>query len=589
MDANWRILPHDVAVVRALEKAASIPPVVAQLLICRGIRDPETAREFLDAKLSGLRDPDLLPGVKKAAALIHATVKANKKIIIYGDYDADGITSTAILYRCLKLMGASVGYYVPHRIDEGYGLNVEAIEKLSERGTDLIITVDCGIASVAEAARAKELGLDLIITDHHEMGETLPDATALVHPRLPGTNYPFGGLCGAGVALKLAWALCQLECESKRVTDRYKNYLLSAVGLAAIGTVADVVPLTDENRLLVRHGLNCLREFPVLGISALSKITGLQDKPALASDDIGFTLAPRLNAAGRLGQAQLAIELLTTDSTERATALADYLHQLNDSRSSLERSVQLAATKQIKDEFDPENDPALVLAGRGWHPGIIGIVAGRLAEKYNRPVVMIALDEAGVKPGVGSCRSANGLNLHEALQACDHLLLGHGGHAAAAGLQIDEAQIENFRHEFFEYAASNVSEADRVSELVIDAEAPFTQLTRQIVEQIDLLGPFGQGNPRPLMCATGAKLATPPKRIGGGERHLSIQLEHHGIKIRGVAFGRGDWAEELEQSEGPLDIAYHPVINTFRGRSNVELHLVAWKPTQSKTLAPQTR
>lgn len=588
MDATWRILPHDLAVVRTLERAASIPSVVAQLLVCRGIRDVDTAREFLDAKLSGLRDPESLPGVEDAATRIHAAAKAGKKIVVYGDYDADGITSTAILYRCLKLMGASISYYVPHRIDEGYGLNNDALDKLSERQTDLVITVDCGIASVEEAAHAKKLELELIITDHHEMGSTLPDAAALVHPRLPGTNYPFGGLCGAGVALKLAWALCQRECESKRVTDRYKNYLLSAVGLAAIGTVADVVPLTDENRLLVRHGLNCLREFPVPGVSALMKVTGLNDKPALASDDIGFTLAPRLNAAGRLGQAQLAIELLTTDSNERAAALADYLHQLNDSRSSLERSVQLAATKQIKDEFDPENDPALVLAGHGWHPGIIGIVAGRLAEKYNRPVVMIALDEAGVKPGVGSCRSANGLNLHEALEACDHLLLGHGGHAAAAGLQIDESQIETFREEFCEYATTHVTEADRVAELVIDAEAPFSQLTREIVQQIDFLGPFGQGNPRPLMCATGAKLATPPKRIGGGERHLAIQLVHHGVKIRGVAFGRGDWAEELEQTDGPLDIAYHPVINTFRGRSNVELHLVAWKPSESKIPANQS-
>ncbi|MBA2116162.1 single-stranded-DNA-specific exonuclease RecJ [Bremerella alba] len=582
MDATWRILPHDMSIVRALERAASIPPVVAQLLVCRGIRDAEAAREFLDAKLSGLRDPELLPGVKEAAAVIHAAAHADKKIIIYGDYDADGITSTAILYRCLKLMGASVSYYVPNRIDEGYGLNNEALTKLAERGTDLVITVDCGIASVAEADHAKELGLELIITDHHEMAERLPAASVIVHPRLPGTNYPFGGLCGAGVALKLAWAMCQLECDSKRVTDRYKNYLLSAVGLASIGTVADVVPLTDENRLLVRHGLNCLREFPVPGVSALAKVTNLNDKPYLASDDIGFTLAPRLNAAGRLGQAQLGIELLTTDSNERAAALADYLHQLNDSRSSLERSVQLAANKQIKDEFDPENDSALVLAGHGWHPGIIGIVAGRLSDKYNRPVVMIALDEAGVKHGVGSCRSANGLNLHEALQACDHLLLGHGGHAAAAGLQIDEAQIENFRHEFCEYAAANVTDEDRVAELVIDAEAPFTQLTKQIVQQIDQLGPFGQSNPRPLMCATGAKLAAPPKKIGGGERHLAIQLEHHGVKIRGVAFGRGEWADELEATDGPLDIAYHPVINTFRGRSNVELHLVAWKPTESK-------
>jgi len=580
MDVHWRILPHDTSLVRSLESSAQVPPVVAQLLIGRGINDPQTAREFLDAKLSGLRDPGELPGVQPAAELVYKAARDGQNVTIYGDYDADGITGSAILYRCLKLIGAQVNYYVPNRIDEGYGLNCDAIDKLADLKTELIITVDCGIASVREVAHAKSRGLQVVITDHHEMANELPAADVLVHPRLPGHNYPFGQLCGAGVALKLAWALCQLHSESKKVNERLKSYLLSAVGLAAIGTVADVVPLLDENRLLVRHGLNCLREFPVPGVKALMKITGLHEKPQLASDDIGFTLAPRLNAAGRLGQAQLAIELLTTDSNERATALADYLHQLNDSRSSLERSVQLQATKQVKDLFDP-NDPALVLAGRGWHPGIIGIVAGRLAEKYNRPVVMIAQDESGVKPGVGSCRSANGLNLHDALIACDHVLLGHGGHAAAAGLQIDDAQVDAFRELFFEYVESNVKEADRKPEIVIDAEAPFSQLTRTIVQQIDLLGPFGQGNPRPLMCASGAKLATPPKRIGGGQRHLSIHLEHHGVKIRGVAFGHGDWAEELESEPGPLDIAYHPVINTFRGRSNVELQLVAWKPSQN--------
>ncbi|EAQ78089.1 single-stranded-DNA-specific exonuclease RecJ [Blastopirellula marina] len=586
MEKRWRIFPHDAARIRQLEQSAGVPPVVAQLLISRGICDPNAIRGFLEAKFSDLRDPDLLPGVTAAVERIDAAIKAKRRITIYGDYDADGITGSAILYRCLQTLGADVGYYVPSRFDEGYGLNSEALEKLVQRGTHLLITVDCGIASVKEADRAKELGLELIITDHHEMAERLPDAAAIVHPRLPGTNYPFGGLCGAGVAFKLAWALCQKASNARRVTDRLRNFLLTAVGLASIGTVADVVPLLDENRLIVRHGLNCLREHSVPGIEALLEVAKLGDKKQLTSEDIGFMIGPRLNAAGRLGQAQLAIELLTTDSPERARALAEYIHQLNDSRGSLERSINLAAQKQAKEEFDPVNDPALVLAGHGWHVGVIGIVAGRLAEKYNRPVILIALDQAGVKPGVGSARSACGLNLHEALKSCEHHLLGCGGHAAAAGLQISPDKIEAFRAEFLEYAASEVTDESQIAELAIDAEAPISQLTFKTITQIEMLAPFGAGNRRPIMCASGAKLVDKPKRIGGGERHLSVHLEHHGVRIRGVAFGQGDWAEPLAKHDGLLDIAFQPVINNFRGRNNVELQLVDWKPHEANNPPP---
>ena len=579
MNKHWRIFPHNEDQIRQMEQAAKVPPIVAQLLISRGINNPETARTFLDAKLSGLRDPSLLPDVPAATEIIYQAAIDKKRIVIYGDYDADGITSTAILYRCLQMLSADVGYYMPNRMEEGYGLNKEAITKLAERNTDVIISVDCGIASLEEAALAKSLGMQLVITDHHQMAESLPDAAAIVHPQHPDFEYPFHGLCGAGVALKLAWSLCQKASDAKRVTDRLKNYLLSAVGLASIGTVADMVPLLDENRVLVRHGLNCLREHQVPGIEALMKVTKLNAKPHLASDDIGFMIAPRLNAAGRLGQAQLAVELLTTDSTERAKALAEYIHELNESRGSLERSIYKQAHKQAKDDFDPVNDPALVLAGHGWHPGVIGIVAGRLAEKYNRPTIVIALDQAGIKPGTGSARSANGLDLHAALNSCSHHLLGCGGHKAAAGLSIEANKVEAFRAEFFEHAASSIAEGDRVAELLIDAEAPLSQLTRRTVEQIDMMAPFGQGNRRPTLCATGITLADPPKRMGGGERHLSVHLNHHGVKIRGVAFGKGDWADELQEHNGPFDIAYHPMINHFRGRANVEIQLVDWKPS----------
>ncbi len=408
MAKRWRIRPHDPARIAALQREANVSPVVAQLLIARSICDPRQVHEFLNPKLNGLRDPDLLPGVPDAAERLMRAIRSERPIVVYGDYDADGITGTALLVECLTLLGAKVSYYVPHRIDEGYGLNDEALKTLADRGASVVVTVDCGIASVSEAETAQSLGLELIVTDHHEFADRLPASAAIVHPRLPGTAYPFAGLSGSGVAFKLAWAVCQRANESKKVSPRMRDFLVKAVGLAAIGTVADVVPLLDENRILVRHGLASLTQDVGLGLQRLMKLTGLDGKSCLECEDIGFTLAPRLNAAGRLGQAQLAVELLTTTSTERAAALAEYLHELNSSRESLERSVYLAAAKMAQDQFDPENDAALVLAGRDWHPGVIGIVAGRLAEKYHRPVVMIALDGLGVKAGIGSVSGVAG-------------------------------------------------------------------------------------------------------------------------------------------------------------------------------------
>ena len=364
-----------------------------------------------------------------------------------------------------------------------------------------------------------------------------------------------------------------------------RDFLVQAVGLAALGTVADVVPLVNENRILVRHGLASLQQSPTIGLTALMKIAGLADKPCLDAEDIAFSLAPRLNAAGRLGQAQLGVELLVTDQPQRAAELASYLDGLNNSRQTLERSIYLAANKMIKEQFDPVRDAALVLASHGWHPGVLGIVAGRLAEKHHRPVVLVAWNQLGVKPGAGSARSVPGFDLHAALGACGHHLLSYGGHAAAAGLTIEESKIDAFRADFCEHAASELSEEQRIAEISIDAEAPLSAFTLQIVTQIDQMGPFGQGNGRPLMCATGVKLVDPPKLMGSSGRHLSMRLTQHDVTLRAVAFGGGDWAEELAKAKGPLDVAFRPVINTFQGRRNVELHLIDWREQEDRPSA----
>lgn len=577
MIRRWRIHPHDPERIAGLQRAAGVPAVVAQLLLCRGISDPVQARQFLDSRLSDLRDPAALPGCSEAARILDAAIRERRRIVVYGDYDVDGAAATAILRQCIKLLGGNVGYYLPSRLEEGYGLNAEAIGRLVAEKTELLVTVDCGIAGVEEASVARRHGLELIVTDHHEPPLTLPDAAAIVHPRLPGTTYPFGGLSGSGVAFKLAWAICQQASGATKVAPAMRDFLLKAVGMAALGTVADVVPLVDENRVLVRHGLASLRQPDWIGMKALLEVAGLGQKTRLDAEDIAFQIAPRLNAAGRLGQAPLAVELLVTDRADRAAELAQYLDQLNADRQTLERSIYLAANKQIKELDGLENEPALVLAQHGWHRGVLGIVAGRLAEKYHRPVVLIAWDPLGVRPGVGSARSVPGFHLHAALEACHECLLSHGGHAAAAGLSIEEAKFEAFHASFCEHAAEHLGQNGSPADLLVDAEAPLSAFTMEVVDQIEQLAPFGHGNSRPVLCASGVDLAASPQRMGSSGRHLAVRLRQHDITLRAVAFGREEWADTLGAASGPLDVAFRPVVNTFRGRRSVELHLVDWR------------
>jgi single-stranded-DNA-specific exonuclease len=576
---RWLVFPHDAARVRDLEKTLGVSPVVAQLLLRRGITDPENAKQFLDPRLSELREPSALPGIDRAVDVIQQAIADKRRIVVYGDYDADGMTATAILVRCLSLLGNECGYYVPSRLDDGYGLNREAIAQLRDRGAELLITVDCGINSLDCARYAKELGLGLVITDHHLGGPEVPAADAVVHPALPGTSYPFHELCGAAVAFKLAWALCQRASGTTRVQPAHRDFLLQALGLAALGTVCDVVPLIDENRIIVRHGLTHLVSHGCLGLSELMRIAGLRGRQKLTSEDLAFGIGPRLNAAGRLGQAQLGVELLTSEHKPRVAALAEYLQQLNQSRDSLDRSAYLGALKQIKEQFNGDHDAGFVLADRDWHAGVIGIVAGRIAEKFHRPTILISLDSLQSKPAVGSGRSACGVHLHRALEYCSDLLISFGGHAAAAGLKIADDQIDAFRDRFCEYVEQHSHPDERVAELQIDVEALFGQLSLDTLRELEQLAPFGQGNSRPILCATDVRLSEAPRRIGNGERHLALKFVQRGVRMRGVAFGKAEWADQLHDLSRPLDVAFHPVINEFNGRRSVELQLLDWRPS----------
>ncbi len=577
MAKQWLFKGHDSAAILELAKKSAVEPVVAQLLLNRGITEHRAIETFLEARFSDLREPELLPGVQAASERIFAAIQAKTPITVYGDYDADGMTGTSILFSCLRLLGAEVQYFVPNRLEDSYGLSCESIQKLAQRGRKMIISVDCGIGSIKEADLCRELAIDLIITDHHRMSDQLPDAVVIVHPALPGYNYPFHGLCGAGVAFKLAWAICQHASQAKKVSTALREFLFQATTLAALGTVADVVPLLDENRIIVRHALKLMQQHGPLGLKALMKQTKLDQKSTLTAEDIAFTLAPRLNAAGRLGQAQLGIELLTTQDPQRAAVLAEYIDRLNGDRKSLERSIVIAATKQAKEQFDIENDSAFVLAGPGWHLGVIGVVASQLSEKFHRPVVIIGMDSTGQKPATGSARSQGIIDLHSALQQCQDHLISYGGHAAAAGLRIEERNIAAFREAFSEVVSTQLTGQRPIASLHIDAEATFKQMNLNTVCTMERLAPFGAFNPRPILVASNVDLADPAKAMGSGDRHMSVKLAQYGSSMRGVAFGQAEWIEPLNNHRGQIDVAFRPNINEFNGMKRVELQLLDWR------------
>jgi single-stranded-DNA-specific exonuclease len=578
MPRIWHYLPHDQAQIRHLAQSLNVSSVLARILAARGLASADQARSFLEPRLNDLHDPELLPGVSDVADRVVAAVRAGRKIVIYGDYDVDGVTATTLLWHCLKLAEARVDYYLPDRVCEGYGLNCEALRRLhADDPNTLVISVDCGITSLREAALARELGLELVVTDHHEPAKVLPEAAGIIHPGLPGASYPFRDLCGAGVAFKLAWAICARLGDGKRSSPRMREFLLAALGLAALGTVADVVPLLGENRLLVRFGLNALRERATPGLKELFRASGLAEKPQIDAEDVAFVLAPRINAAGRMGTARLAVELLTTSSTERAAKLADYLEELNRQRQMAERKILKQARELVARNPAWERDPTLVLAHPEWSSGIVGIVASRIAEQYEKPAVLMAINPAD-QTAQGSARSYAGFDLNAALCACSEWLISHGGHQAAAGLRLSAANIDTFRQALNEYAVRHhrVTEQDRA--LRIDAEVGLADLTHKAVSELERLGPFGRGNPKPVFASTRVELAEPPRTMGEGERHLSLRLRHYGKVLRAIAFGRAEWAAQMAAVEVPLEISYAAGINHFRGQQNVELQIVDWKP-----------
>jgi len=539
------------------EKLGVVRPI-AQVLLNRGLSSPEQAAYFLQAGIEQLRDPLEIPGMKSGAERIVRALTNEEKILIYGDYDVDGITATALLTVFLRNRKGKVSYYIPDRLEEGYGLNPQALQQAKANGTGLIITVDCGISALQEADFARKIGLDLVITDHHQPPPELPQAVAVINPKLAPGEHPWSVLAGVGVAFKLAQAVCKLQGE--------EHHCEELLDLVALGTVADIVPLREENRILVKEGLKRITALKRPGVQALLNVAGLKTEQ-ISAGQVGFVLAPRLNACGRLSQADTGVELLLTEDAEQAEKLARLLDQENKNRQALETGILNEALELMGQKNDPARDRVIVLASANWHPGVIGIVASRLVEKFYRPAIMISIED-GV--GKGSARSIAGFNLYQALQHVEGLLLKFGGHEMAAGLSIREENIPELKAALNKYAHEVMSEKDLLPSLQVDCDIFPAEINPALIEDMEKLAPFGYQNPAPVFVLRD-RVVSNWRQIGNNNNHLKLRvLAGKDNWLDAVVFQAGGLKEEACTLER-CDLAFIPEMNTWQGRSQVQL------------------
>ena len=566
---RWNLRPSGPAGSRAELERAGLPPLCAAVLCARGVDTAPAASAFLAHGPDLLHDPFLLQDMEKAVERISRAIREQETLAVYGDYDVDGITATCLLTQFLRTLGGQVVSYIPDRTEEGYGLNNHAIDALARQGVTLIVTVDCGITAAQEVEYARALGVDVVITDHHQCKEVLPQAVAVVDPRRPDCSYPFPDLAGVGVALKLALALT--------APPERPQVLLDYGELAAIGTVADVMLLQGENRALVHLGLERLADCSRPGLQALLREAGCPRGQVPTTVTIGYGLAPRINAAGRMEQAGTALELLLTQDPQRGQELAQELCQLNRLRQAIELEI-FQHCDQLLTHTPALSAPVIVLAGEGWHQGVIGIVASRLAEKYACPAFMISLD--GDK-GKGSCRSFGGFNLFGALERCAPLLDSYGGHELAAGFSIRRDNIPAFRAALCQLVEEFAGHQPMESFLDVDCEIPHCSLlSTQDVESLSLLEPFGSGNPKPVFLLRSVCVLSHTD-VGGG-RHLKLRLRRDGVVMDAIFFSANTAACGIENGQR-LDIAFTLQINQFRGNRTVQLQLCDLRPAPTRS------
>ena len=559
----WKSRACDEAAATRLQAELGLSPAIARLLAIRGHGEPEQAARFLKPSLSHLLDPWLLTDLGVAVDRLLAATSKRERIVVHGDYDVDGVTSTVILRRALELMGADVTHFIPERLRDGYGLQPAVIDRLHADGAKVIVSVDCGIRAPDAARRARELGIDLIITDHHEPDAELPQALAVVNPKRFDCPYPDKNLAGVGVALKLVQGLCQ--------KTGHDHWLNAFVKIAAIGTLADVVPLVGENRVIAKLGLEQLTKGPhKVGLRALLDVSGLAGK-TIDSYHIAFMVAPRVNAAGRMATADIATRLLLASDESlaaEATALAQQLDAENTRRRAEEADIVTAARKAVETDPDVGAHTVLVVGGDGWHRGVIGIVASKLVDAFYRPAIVLSI-ENGVAHG--SCRSIPGFDVLAALESCAPLLQRFGGHKQAAGLQLEAARIPEFRRAVNDYAYAHLGPDDLRPNLHLDGPLDFDGITPAFVADLMAMAPFGLGNPKPLFTTGSVEVVDGPRRLK--ERHLKMSLRQRGRTFRAIAWNSVDKEPVFAGGSGALEVAYGLEQNEFNGATYTELRL----------------
>jgi len=542
---RWTIREiEDTDSVKALSDSLNISEVLARLLVLRNIKNFSQARSFFRPSLDSLHNPFLMNGMEEATSRVIQALTENQLICIYGDYDVDGTCATALLYLFLKELDANVDFYIPNRLTEGYGLSRDGIDAIKTSGASLIITVDCGITAIEETDYANKLGMDVIICDHHQPKEQLPPALAVLDPLKPACNYPFKFLSGAGVALKLAQGVCE-RIGKREMTMKYFD-------LVALAGAADIVPLIDENRILVKEGINQINSNPRAGILALIESSSLH-LGNLTSGQVVFTLAPRINAVGRLGDARRAVNLLITNNLNTARELAQVLETENYERRKIDVDTYDAALQLVEETVDLDNEIAIILHQEEWHPGVIGIVASRLVEKYYRPTIMLTTIDGVAK---GSARSITNFNIYDALQKCEDMLIHFGGHQAAAGLAVEIDKLQEFKERFNQIVKESISERDLMPEVIIDSKIKLSDITPKFIKILDEFSPFGPGNMRPVFLAEGVDVINTPRIVGNN--HIVATFKQNGSDkvFDAIGFNFGEYFDLIKRKNGKLDIVF---------------------------------
>jgi len=557
--SRWNLLP---SIPNENAGGTGIPLLILQLLYNRGITRSSDIDAFLAADERLRADPHILPGMHGAVARLYRALLSREKIAIYGDFDADGITATALLVQGLSMLDCEAIPYIPDRINEGYGLRTAALETLHKQGVSLVVTVDCGITAVSEVNKAGRMGLDIIVTDHHVPPDDIPSAAAVIDPKLPGSEYPTSELAGVGVALKLLEALFSGLGKADKLEE--------VIDLVALGTVADMVPLLGENRYLVKRGLRVLNNSPRLGIKEIINRTGL-DASSISSTSISWTIAPRLNAAGRIGDAMNSYRLLMTDSVEEARQLAEWLEQKNLERQKLTSQALERAREQVKPQVD---HPLLIACDPGYSAGIIGLVAGRLTEEYYKPAIVI---RTGDRYCGGSSRSIPEFNMIDALNKCSHLLTRFGGHSRAAGLSLYTRDLPQLKQALLEIAAEELEGVDLRPRMDIDAETTLPDLAGDTYPTIQKMAPFGQGNPVPTFLSRKVEVVS-SSTMGNDNSHLRMKVKQGSMLFDAVGFGLGNYINEVSKF---IDIAYNLELDHWNGQSRLRLNILDFEPSSS--------